>query len=55
MKVIFFFKMSKIACRFKKCRKIFRKKFFWGEIMAFELVAGTYVDYDENTCDQQST
>ena len=33
----------------------FHKKVLVLEILAFEPVAGTYLNYDESTCDRQST
>ena len=50
-----FFKMRKIVCTFQKRKKKFDKMFLFLEIMAFETVAGTYLIYDEHTCDWQST
>ena len=65
LKLIFFFQMLKIVCRFRKCKKKKRKKkkmqekFFvlviMAVIMAFEPFTGTYLCYEENSFDWQST
>ena len=62
LKLIFFFQMLKILCRFRKCKK--KKKKIAGKIfvlvimaviMTFEPFTGTYLYYEENSCDWQST
>ena len=54
MKLIFFSKSAKFYIHFQNEKKIL-EIFFVLEIMAFEALAGTYLNYDENTCDRGST
>ena len=53
MKLAFPFKTRNILFRLQKCDK--KKMFPIFEVMMFENVAGSSVNYDENTCDLQST
>ena len=55
MKLIYFSKCKKILCTFQKTAKNFHIIILVLEIMAFEPVARTCLNYDENTCDRQST
>ena len=52
---MFFLKMRKVSYSFQKRNKNFRKRYRFLKIMAFEHVAGISLNYDENTCDRQST
>ena len=52
MKLIYFFKIWKTLCRFRKCKKK-TNFFFLFKIMALEPITGIYLNYDENTSDQQ--
>ena len=53
MKLIFFFKMSKIFFWLQNCYKNLREIFSTVEILAFKSVAGFFLNKDENTCDRQ--
>ena len=55
MKLIFFSKGLKFYVDLKNGEKKIEKVFLVYEIMEFEPVAGTYLNYEENTCDRQST
>ena len=54
MKLIFFSKCAKFYVDFENWKNI-GKSFLALELMVFERVPGIYVNYDENTCDRQST
>ena len=49
-----FLKMGKILCRSRKCKQNSEKLFLVLGIMAFEPLAGIFLNSDENTCDRQS-
>ena len=53
-KADFFLKMCELLYGFEKFKKNFEKMFFVFQIMGLYRVAEFSLNYDENTCDQQS-
>ena len=54
MRVILFFKMFRLWCRFRKWTKKIEKRFLFSEIIALDIVPGNYNCYKENTCHRHS-
>ena len=55
MELIPYFKVCKILLTFQKWKKTFEKIVLIEEIMTLKSVVETCLNYDQNTCDSQST